>query len=125
MPTPDTFQLGILPERKLDRRALAASYGLLVLLIIVMINIGLIWPDSMSVAADGFVYFTANQLNRQPRFHEGKDLRNPPYLLLRVPLGAGSPLWRCRSSHAHSKYRLASPPRFSLRSYLAAWPPQA
>ena len=40
MPTPDGFQLGILPERKLDRRALAASYGLLILLIIVMINIG-------------------------------------------------------------------------------------
>jgi len=50
MPTPNGFQLGILPERKLDRRALAASYGLLVLLIIVMINIGLIWPDSMNIS---------------------------------------------------------------------------
>ena len=49
MPTPDTFQLGILPERKLDRRALAAAYGLLILLIIVMINIGWIWPDSLNI----------------------------------------------------------------------------
>jgi TonB family protein len=50
MPTPDTFQLGILPERKLDRRALAAAYGLLILLIIVMINIGWIWPDSLNIS---------------------------------------------------------------------------
>lgn len=50
MPTTDGFQLGILPERKLDRRALAAAYGLLVFLIIVMINIGWIWPDSMNIS---------------------------------------------------------------------------
>ena len=50
MSTPVSFQLGILPERKLDRRALAASYGLLVLLIIVMINVGWIWPDSMNIS---------------------------------------------------------------------------
>jgi TonB family protein len=50
MPTPVGFQLGILPERKLDRRALAAAYGLLILLIIVMINIGWIWPDSLNIS---------------------------------------------------------------------------
>ena len=49
MATPDGFQLGILPERKLDRRALAASYGLVTLLIILMINIGLIWPDRLDI----------------------------------------------------------------------------
>jgi len=49
MPTPESFQLGILPERKLDRRALAAAYGLLILLIVVMINIGWIWPDSLNI----------------------------------------------------------------------------
>ena len=50
MPTPDGFQLGILPERKLDRRALAASYGLLIALIVVVINIGWIWPDSLNLS---------------------------------------------------------------------------
>jgi TonB family protein len=49
MATSVGFQLGILPERKMDRRALAASYGLLVFLIIVMINIGWIWPDSLNI----------------------------------------------------------------------------
>ena len=51
MATSVGFQLGILPERKMDRRALAASYGLLIFLIIVMINIGWIWPDSLNITA--------------------------------------------------------------------------
>ncbi len=50
MPTPDGFQLGILPERKLDRRALAASYSLLIVLIVMMINVGWIWPDSLNIS---------------------------------------------------------------------------
>jgi TonB family protein len=50
MSTPDGFQLGILPERKLDRRALAAGYSFLIFLIILMINAGWIWPDSMNIA---------------------------------------------------------------------------
>ncbi|MGH9536280.1 MAG: energy transducer TonB [Terriglobales bacterium] len=50
MPTPVGFQLQILPERKLDRRALAGSYGLLVLLIVIVINIGWIWPDSLNIS---------------------------------------------------------------------------
>lgn len=44
----------------------------------------MIWPDSMSAAADGYLYFTCNQLNRQARFHDGKDLRQQPYALLRT-----------------------------------------
>jgi TonB family protein len=49
MATPVGFQLGILPERKLDRRALAASYSFLIFLLIVMVNIGWIWPDSLNI----------------------------------------------------------------------------
>ena len=44
----------------------------------------LIWPDTLSVAADGYLYFTANQLNRQPQYNDGKDLRQKPYLLGRT-----------------------------------------
>ena len=50
MATSVGFQLGLLPERKLNKRALAASYGLLIFLLIVMINIGWIWPDSLNIA---------------------------------------------------------------------------
>jgi TonB family protein len=49
MATPVGFQLGLLPERKLDRRALAGSYGLVTLMVILMLNIGLIWPDHLDL----------------------------------------------------------------------------
>ncbi|MBZ5651487.1 MAG: energy transducer TonB [Acidobacteriia bacterium] len=50
MATSVGFQLGLLPERKLNKRALAASYGLLIFLLILMVNIGWIWPDSLNIA---------------------------------------------------------------------------
>lgn len=43
-----------------------------------------LWPDTLSLADDGFLYFTVNQLERSPRFHEGRDLRQKPYALFRV-----------------------------------------
>lgn len=49
----------------------------------------ILWPDTLSVAADGYLYFTANQLHRQPQFHEGIDLRAKPYTLFRVKIDAG------------------------------------
>jgi len=48
-----------------------------------------LWPDTLSVARDGHLYFTANQLHRQGRYHEGKDLRQKPYVLFRVRIDAG------------------------------------
>ena len=39
------FQLGILPERKIDKRALATSYTLMVLLLLLLLNVGLLFPD--------------------------------------------------------------------------------
>jgi sugar lactone lactonase YvrE len=48
----------------------------------------MIWPDSMSIGADGYLYFTANQLNRQARFHNGEDLRRPPYVVFRTLVNA-------------------------------------
>lgn len=49
----------------------------------------ILWPDTLSVACDGYLYFTANQLHRQPQFHEGRDLREKPYSLFRVKIDAG------------------------------------
>lgn len=48
----------------------------------------MLWPDTMSLASNGYLYFTANQLHRQPSYHEGKDLRVKPYYLFRVNVGA-------------------------------------
>ena len=43
-------------------------------------------PDTMSVAANGFVYFTSNQLHRQPDYQNGKDERRKPYVVFRIRL---------------------------------------
>jgi sugar lactone lactonase YvrE len=48
----------------------------------------LLWPDTLSVAADGYLYVTANQLHRQARYHKGRDLRRKPYILFRVRIEA-------------------------------------
>ncbi len=47
-----------------------------------------LWPDTLSLAADGYLYFTANQIERSPTFNNGADLRQKPYLLFRVKAAA-------------------------------------
>lgn len=49
----------------------------------------ILWPDTFSVGTDGYLYFTANQLHRQAPFHEGRDERKQPYVLLRIKIDAG------------------------------------
>jgi sugar lactone lactonase YvrE len=53
-----------------------------------------LWPDTLSLATDGHLYFTANQLHRQARFHPGKDLRQRPYSLFRTRVDARPVLLR-------------------------------
>ncbi len=78
MATSVGFQLGILPERKMDRRALAASYGLLIFLIIVMINIGWIWPDSLNITRQYHVTELIPLPSLQPK---PLEVKTPPRTL--------------------------------------------
>ena len=48
-----------------------------------------LWPDTMSLARNGYLYFTANQLHRQAQYQNGKDLRQKPYSLFRLRVNAG------------------------------------
>lgn len=50
-----------------------------------------LWPDTLCIGTDGYLYFTNNQLNRQARYHNGKDLRAKPYTLLRTKID-GTPI---------------------------------
>jgi TonB family protein len=43
------FQLGILPERKINKRALVISYSLVALLLLIAININLLLPEKLSL----------------------------------------------------------------------------
>lgn len=43
------FQLGLLPERKINKRALATSYGLVTLVILILINLGLLLPERLQL----------------------------------------------------------------------------
>jgi sugar lactone lactonase YvrE len=45
-----------------------------------------LWPDTMSVTDNGYLYFNANQLERQPTMHNGQDLRVKPYTMYRVKI---------------------------------------
>lgn len=42
------------------------------------------WTDTLCAADDGYLYFTANQVHRMWPFHAGRDLRQPPYTVLRA-----------------------------------------
>lgn len=48
----------------------------------------LLWPDTLSLAWDGYLYVNANQLNRQPTMHNGKDERVKPYSMFRIKVSA-------------------------------------
>jgi TonB family protein len=43
------YQLGILPERKIDKRALATSYAFMVVLLLLLINLGVLFPDRLQL----------------------------------------------------------------------------
>lgn len=45
-----------------------------------------IWADTMSIASNGYLYFTSSQLNRQTGYNNGQDLRKKPYHLFRVKI---------------------------------------
>lgn len=48
----------------------------------------ILWPDTLSIGADGYLYFISNQLHRQAGYHYGKDCRQKPYSLLRININA-------------------------------------
>ena len=54
----------------------------------------LLWADTLSLATDGYLYVTSNELHRQARYHNGRDLRRKPYALFRVRVDAKPVLLR-------------------------------
>lgn len=48
----------------------------------------LLWPDTLALGHDGFLYIIANQLHRQATYQGGQDHREKPYALFRVKVDA-------------------------------------
>ncbi len=46
----------------------------------------LLWPDTLALGHDGFLYVVANQLHRQAVFQGGTDRRHRPFLVGRIAL---------------------------------------
>jgi len=44
------FQLGLLPEPKVNKKAVATAYGIVALLLLIVINIGLLMPEKLQLA---------------------------------------------------------------------------
>lgn len=44
------------------------------------------WPDSMDISPDDFLYITASQIHRMPRFNNGTDRRVIPYKFFKIGL---------------------------------------
>ena len=47
-----------------------------------------LWPDTLALGADGYLYVSANQLPRAPLFNGGEDTREQPYEIVRVAVDA-------------------------------------
>ncbi len=45
----------------------------------------LIWPDSYAIA-EGYLYITCSQINKQPDYNNGENKRNTPYTVYRIKL---------------------------------------
>lgn len=54
----------------------------------------LLWPDTLDLTRDGYLYVTANQMHRQGGYNQGRDRREKPYSLFRVRVGSGPVLLR-------------------------------
>jgi sugar lactone lactonase YvrE len=48
----------------------------------------LMWPDTLAIGPDQYLYVTSSQHDRRPQFHDGDDLRQRPFAVYRVFVGA-------------------------------------
>ncbi|HEX9024510.1 MAG TPA: L-dopachrome tautomerase-related protein [Geobacteraceae bacterium] len=48
-------------------------------------NDAIVWPGGICIAPDEFLYFTDSQFNLMPQFNSGRDMRNAPFKLFKVP----------------------------------------
>ena len=76
------LESALLPEPKLNWRAMASSYGLVIFLIVVLINIELIWPERLDLAPQYILTEIVPLPRSQPQPLKMKTPRSLPAKLL-------------------------------------------
>jgi TonB family protein len=119
---PNDFKLGLLPERKMDWRTLATSYGLEVLLVLLLINIGLIWPDSLQIARKYHVTELIPMPSLQPKAFKVKPAPvMHAKLLPPAPVFASPKLVVPREVRIHQQQQPdVAPPKIVVNSFAPA-----
>jgi sugar lactone lactonase YvrE len=46
----------------------------------------IIWPDSFGIGTDGYLYFSCSQMNRLPKYNNGKDMVEYPFRVFKVKM---------------------------------------
>jgi len=86
MATANQFELGLLPERKLNWRALATSYGIVCFLVFAVVCAGLIWPEHLGLNRNYHVTELIPLPSMQPKALKVKPAPLRAKLLPKVPI---------------------------------------
>jgi TonB family protein len=86
MATANRFELGLLPERGLNWRALATSYGIVIFLILAVLCASLIWPEHLGLSHNYHITELIPLPSMQPKPFRPKPARMRAKLLPPAPL---------------------------------------
>ena len=119
MATPTNFKLGILPERRMNWRTLATSYGFVSLVLVLLINIGFIWPERLQLAQKYHVTEIIPMPSLQPKPFKPKT--PPPVLhaklLPKAPVFPTAKLTVPRDIRTHQQQPDIAPPKIVMNNF--------
>src|SRR5215471_16098878 len=85
MRTPDKLEFGLLPERRMDWRTLATSYGAEVVLILLLMGAGFIFPDTLRLRQRYTVTELIPRPDLKPEPVKPKPKMHRPAVVAKVP----------------------------------------
>lgn len=83
------YRLGLLPERKMDWRAFAGSYGMVALLLLIVVSAGILFPQKLQLARNYVVTEIVPRPDLEPKPIEVKQ---PPPVMPKVKLLPPAPV---------------------------------
>jgi TonB family protein len=86
MATANKFELGLLPERRLNWRTLATSYGFELFLLFLLVNVSLIWPERLQLTRHYHVTELIPRPDLQPKPLKAKTPRVRAKMLPPAPV---------------------------------------